>query len=224
MRRCFALAEQSAKQGEYPYAAVIVRNGIVVAETTNRVAHDRDVTRHAELVAICQAQETLASTDLSDCTIYANMEPCVFCSYAIRESRIARVVFSLRSPVMGGTARWNILGDRVLSDTDAGSIRAAACRCAGISVRGRRPCAGAQRAAAWSFMRARGLLATSRPRTPAVDPTNAGTVRRAYGFGGMAEWLMRILRKNFFDRFGRGGGNRRPRAGKNVKPSPSRRR
>ena len=36
----------------------------------------------------------------------------------------------------------------------------------------------------------------------------------------MTEWAMRILRKNFFDRFGRGGGNRRPRAGKNVKPFP----
>ena len=27
MRRCFALAAKSAEQGEYPYAAVIVRNG-----------------------------------------------------------------------------------------------------------------------------------------------------------------------------------------------------
>ena len=88
-----------------------------MAETTNRVAQDRDVTRHAEMVAICEAQEALGSTDLSDCTIYANMEPCVFCSYAIRESRIGKVVFSMRSPVMGGASRWNILGDRVLSDT-----------------------------------------------------------------------------------------------------------
>ena len=220
MRRCFALAEQSAEQGEYPYAAIIVRNGIVVAETTNRVARDRDVTHHAELVAICQAQETLASTDLSDCTIYTNMEPCVFCSYAIRESRIARVVFSLRSPVMGGTARWNILGDRVLSDMmpevfapPPVIVPEFLCEEAAVALERSAPLA-------WSFMRSRGLVATSSPQGAGVDPTNAGTVRRAYGFGGMAEWIMRILRKNFFDRFGRGGGNRRPRAGKNVKPFP----
>ena len=217
MRRCFALADQSAKQGEYPYAAVIVRNGIIVAETTNRVARDRDVTRHAELVAICQAQETLASTDLSDCTIYANMEPCVFCSYAIRESRIARVIFSLRSPVMGGTARWNILGDRVLSDTmpevfAPPPVVVPEFLCAEAA-------AALERSAplAWSFMRSRGLVATT-TQDARLDPTS--TVRRAYGFGGMTEWAMRILRKNFFDRFGRGGGNRRPRAGKNVKPFP----
>src|SRR5450759_2607144 len=94
MRRCFALATQSAEQGEYPYGAVIARNGRIVAETTNRVAHDRDVTRHAEVVAICEAQKALGSTDLADCTIYANVEPCAFCCYAIRESRIAKVVYS----------------------------------------------------------------------------------------------------------------------------------
>jgi tRNA(adenine34) deaminase len=117
MRHCFGLAAKSAGQGEYPYAAVIVRKGKIVAETTNRVAQDGDVTRHAEMVAICMAQKALGSTDLSDCTIYANMEPCAFCSYMIRESRIAKVAFSMRSPVMGGASRWNILGDRVLSDT-----------------------------------------------------------------------------------------------------------
>jgi len=39
------------------------------------------------------------------------------CSYAIRESRIGRVIFSLRSPVMGGNSRWNILTDGGLSST-----------------------------------------------------------------------------------------------------------
>ncbi len=39
------------------------------------------------------------------------------CSYAIRESRIGRVIFGLRSPVMGGNSRWNILTDAGLSST-----------------------------------------------------------------------------------------------------------
>src|SRR5450830_1635531 len=107
MRRCFALAAKSAEQGEYPYRAVIARNGRIVAETTNQVAHERDVTRHAEVVAICEAQKALDSTDLADCTIYSNVEPCAFCCYAIRESRIAKVVYSMRSPIMGGASRWN---------------------------------------------------------------------------------------------------------------------
>src|SRR5258708_35343081 len=37
--------------------------------------------------------------------------------YASRESRIGRVVFGLRTPVMGGNSRWNILTDGGLSST-----------------------------------------------------------------------------------------------------------
>jgi tRNA(adenine34) deaminase len=221
MRYCFDLAELSADRGEYPYAAVIVRKGKIVAETTNRVARDRDVTRHAEMVAICEAQQTLGSTDLSDCTIYANMEPCAFCSYAIRESRIAKVVFSMRSPVMGGASRWNILGDRVLSDTmpevfapPPVLLEEFLCEEGDAALRRSAPLV-------WSFMRSRGLLAIPSPqhaggdRTPATEPGR--------GFVRVVEWIMRGLRRNFFDRFGRGGGlrlKRRLRAGKKVTPSP----
>jgi len=60
-------------------------------------------------------QKTLRSTSLDDCALYSTIEPCAMCSYAIRESRIGRVVFGLRSPVMGGISRWSILTDSGLS-------------------------------------------------------------------------------------------------------------
>jgi tRNA(adenine34) deaminase len=109
MTRCIA--------GEYPYGVVICRAGEVIAESTNRVAHERDVTRHAEVVAISQAQKTLDTVSLDDCTIYVSAEPCVYCSYAIRESRIGRLVYALRSPHMGGVSRWSVLTDEGLSAT-----------------------------------------------------------------------------------------------------------
>lgn len=115
MRRCIAVAVRSAEDGEYPYGVVISRAGTVVAESTNRVAHEHDVTRHAEVVAISQAQRALDTVSLEDCTIYVSAEPCVYCSYAIRESRIGRVVYGLRSPHMGGVSRWNVLADTTLS-------------------------------------------------------------------------------------------------------------
>ena len=107
MRRCLALAALSSHQREYPFGAVVVRNSEIVAEATNRVARDCDVTHHAEVVAMAEAQQRLGSADLSDCTLYSNVEPCALCSYTIREARLARVVFALRSPVMGGFSRWN---------------------------------------------------------------------------------------------------------------------
>ena len=111
MGHCIGLSKASGKAGEYPYAAVICRDGMIVAESINKVTHDGDVTRHAEVAAISQAQKTLGTVSLEDCEIYMNAEPCALCSYAIRETRIRRVVYGLSSPHMGGVSKWNILGD-----------------------------------------------------------------------------------------------------------------
>src|ERR1700693_1757707 len=74
----------------------------------------RDVNRRAEVIAISKAQ-LAKGTALSDCTFYSTVEPCAQCSYAIREARIGKVVYGLRSPLMGGHSRWNILSDAKLS-------------------------------------------------------------------------------------------------------------
>lgn len=117
MQRCIALSVQSGEAGEYPYGVVITRDGAAVTESINRVAHERDVTRHAEVVAISAAQKALGTVSLDDCTIYVSAEPCAYCCYAIRESRIGRVVYALSSPHMGGVSKWPVLTDKDLSDT-----------------------------------------------------------------------------------------------------------
>ncbi len=75
------------------------------------------MTRHAEVVAISAAQKALGTVSLDDCTIYVSAEPCAFCCYAIRESRIGRVVYALSSPHMGGVSKWPVLTDKDISDT-----------------------------------------------------------------------------------------------------------
>jgi tRNA(adenine34) deaminase len=117
MRRCVALAQSAGARGELPFAAVIGRRGEFISESLNMVRSEGDVTRHAEMLAISSAQKKMRSTSLHECTIYSTIEPCAMCSYAIRESRIGRVIFGLRSPVMGGNSRWNILTDAGLSST-----------------------------------------------------------------------------------------------------------
>ncbi len=115
MTHAIALSKESGKAGEYPYGAVVCRDGTIVAESINRVTHDGDVTRHAEVVAISLAQKALRSVSLDDCEMFVNAEPCAFCCYAIRESRIRRVVFGLSSPHMGGLSKWNVLADNDLN-------------------------------------------------------------------------------------------------------------
>lgn len=115
MQRCIQLSATATTTGEFPFACVICEGDTVVAESTNLVRQDGDITRHAELVAISEAQKALGRKRLSGCTLYSNIEPCPMCSFPIRESRIGRVVYAIRSPKMGGASRWNILRDTELS-------------------------------------------------------------------------------------------------------------
>lgn len=66
-------------------------------------------------IALSEAQKKLETKDLSACTLYTTVEPCAMCSFAIRETRIGRVVFSIKSPMMGGLSKWNFLRDTEVS-------------------------------------------------------------------------------------------------------------
>jgi tRNA(adenine34) deaminase len=201
MRRCFDLAVESARRGGYPFASIVTRKGRTIIETTNRVSHDGDVTRHAEIVAISEAQRRFGCTSLDDCTLYANIEPCALCSYAIRETRISKVMFGLSSPIMGGYSRWNILGDLTLSaaipevfapppEIHANFLSGEA----DATLRRASPIL-------WAFARSRGLFicqAGLEPRQPLAErrPRNR-----------TAEKAMRFMRRRVFDHFG-GRGSR----------------
>lgn len=116
MKRCLEVAADGGRHGEFPFGAVICHDGEIVTEATNAVAHDSDVTRHAELVALSQAQRVLRRPKLTNCTLYTIVEPCPMCAFPIRETQIAKVVFAIRSPIMGGFSKWNILRDATMSD------------------------------------------------------------------------------------------------------------
>src|SRR5262249_50710342 len=92
MERCIRLSAKAPRIGELPFASLICRGNELVVETTNFAAREGDVTRHAEIVALSEAQKNLGRRDLSDCTLYSTVEPCAMCAYAIRETRIARVI------------------------------------------------------------------------------------------------------------------------------------
>ena len=116
MMRCIQLSVTAPKRGEIPIASVICQGDRVIAEATNEVRQDGDVTRHAELIAISKAQKILKRKNLSDCTLYSTVEPCPMCSFPIRETRIGRVIYALSSPVMGGHTKWNVLRDTQVSN------------------------------------------------------------------------------------------------------------
>src|SRR5258705_1584651 len=115
MARCIELSRDSIAAGELPFGCVICHHEEVVTEATNRVARYGDVTRHAEMVAMSEAQRVLGTKRLSRCTLYTNVEPCAMCCYCIRETRMRKLVYAIRSPIMGGHSKWKILQDKEIS-------------------------------------------------------------------------------------------------------------
>lgn len=78
---------------EIPVSAIIVKNGEVVSFAVNKKEADRDVTSHAEILAIRQAEKVLNKWRLEDCEMYVTLEPCPMCAWAIINSRIKSVYF-----------------------------------------------------------------------------------------------------------------------------------
>ncbi|WIM72530.1 nucleoside deaminase [Corynebacterium suedekumii] len=61
------------------FGAVVVRDGVIIAEATNLVLGTNDPTAHAEVVALRRAAEKLGSFTLAGCELYASCEPCPMC-------------------------------------------------------------------------------------------------------------------------------------------------
>jgi tRNA(adenine34) deaminase len=116
MARCIELSRLAVGEGEYPFGTVIALDGRIVAEAINRTVRDGDVTRHAEVIALSEAQKAISREELRRCTLYTNVEPCAMCAYCTREAWVGRVVYAIGSPVMGGLSKWNILRDEGISD------------------------------------------------------------------------------------------------------------
>jgi len=95
MRRAIALGMENVRTGGGgPFAAVIVKDGRVVAEGVNRVTTTNDPTAHAEVVAIREACQKLGDFQLAGCDLYTTCEPCPMCLGAIYWARPARVFYA----------------------------------------------------------------------------------------------------------------------------------
>lgn len=95
MRRAIALAMENVRSARGgPFAALVVKDGRVIAEGTNLVTATNDPTAHAEIVAIREASRVIRNFQLTGCDLYATCEPCPMCIGAIYWARPARVFYA----------------------------------------------------------------------------------------------------------------------------------
>ena len=93
MREAIRLANESVRRGGGPFGAVIVKDGEIVAGSSNSVTINIDPTAHAEVNTIREACRKLGRFDLSDCVIYTSCEPCPMCLGAIYWAHLSRIYY-----------------------------------------------------------------------------------------------------------------------------------
>jgi len=94
MFEAIELSLRNVREGKGgPFAAIIVKDGKVIARRANLVTSTNDPTAHAEIVAIREACRALKSFQLDGCEMYTSCEPCPMCMGAIYWARPGRVYF-----------------------------------------------------------------------------------------------------------------------------------
>ena len=93
MERAMEQAMLAFESDEVPVRAVIVCDDRIIGRSYNQTEHLRDVTAHAEMIAISAACEFLGSKYLDECTLYVTLEPCVMCAGALRWTQMGKIIY-----------------------------------------------------------------------------------------------------------------------------------
>ena len=101
-------AKKALLMDEVPVGAIIVQNGIIIGRGHNLREKTHLVSKHAEIIAIEDAESHLQSKIIDDATIYVTIEPCPMCAYAIMEAHIKKLVFGARDEKRGAISNLDI--------------------------------------------------------------------------------------------------------------------
>jgi tRNA(Arg) A34 adenosine deaminase TadA len=95
MERAFELAREAGERGDGPYGSVLVLDGDIVMEASNREATDDDIAAHPELALARRGARELATEKRERITMYTSTEPCPMCAGGIAIAGLGGVVYSV---------------------------------------------------------------------------------------------------------------------------------
>lgn len=102
MEECLRLGEQALASGNPPVGSIVVWDGRIVGEGVEAVKESEDVTDHAEIIAIRDAVQNGYKDKLPFSVLYSTHEPCIMCSYVIRQYKIPKIVYGVPVDHIGG--------------------------------------------------------------------------------------------------------------------------
>ncbi|MFS9379949.1 nucleoside deaminase [Citrobacter sp. ANG330] len=92
MRHAIYEAEESLREGNKGFGAVIIKEGEIIAAAHDGEETESDPTSHAEINAIKLAGKKIGK-DLSGCILLSTSEPCPMCAFAIAWSGIKEIAY-----------------------------------------------------------------------------------------------------------------------------------
>ena len=125
MGRALQEARAALAAGEIPIGAVVVLENRIIGRGHNQTEQLRDVTAHAEMLALTAAANHLGNKYLTDCTLYVTVEPCVMCAGASAWAQLGAVVYGAEELKTGFRRHGPLLHPRTVL---RGGVRADECR------------------------------------------------------------------------------------------------
>jgi len=94
-------AKKAAVEGEVPVGAILIKNGLLIAEAHNQPISTNDASAHAEIQLIRIAGKKLKNYRLTGTSLFVTLEPCLMCMGAIMHARIERIIFGAHDKKIG---------------------------------------------------------------------------------------------------------------------------
>jgi tRNA(Arg) A34 adenosine deaminase TadA/predicted enzyme related to lactoylglutathione lyase len=87
-------AAANGASGQLPFAALVVRDGVVIGTGVNSALADADPSAHAEVTAIRDAGRRTGSGVLTGAVVYSSCEPCAICRTVAAAAGVGEIVFA----------------------------------------------------------------------------------------------------------------------------------
>ena len=112
-------SELSSNNLDIPIGAIVVKDDKIIGRGHNTRVNVPDVTNHAEIIAIREAEKYINDWRLDGCDLYVTLYPCDMCIEVIKAARINNVYYLLEKDNKNKSDYTNIeiLNDNVSRET-----------------------------------------------------------------------------------------------------------
>lgn len=115
MEKAIEIAKSSSL--DVPVGAVLVLDGDILAQNSNKREQNKSPISHAEVLVIEEGAKKIGNWRLDRCDLYVTLEPCPMCAGLILQSRIKNVYFGAFDTKYGAFGSVFDMRDFYLSKT-----------------------------------------------------------------------------------------------------------